>query len=101
MKTNILLTILALLTIGILLSQATNAYEYDDKAMTWALGENWGNLPIYMIDDIWNERHGDIFVLLGTEFPHEALVRMENAYWCQTHTIKDLEFDVEEYLDAP
>lgn len=55
--------------------QADDTY-YDNEYLVWALGEDYMSLKLWEIDDVWNERHGDIFLLDGTEIPTEALDRM-------------------------
>ncbi len=49
-----------------------------DKCFKWALGENYGTIS-KDFDEIWNERHGDIFILKGTDSFHGAIERIEKV----------------------
>ena len=44
----------------------------------WAFGER--DIMIHEIDEKWNERHGDLFTLKGTDNVDEAIRRIEEAY---------------------
>lgn len=51
-----------------------------DEVLEWAFGEGFEAMAISEIDDRWNERHGDIFCIKGTDIPMEALDRIEQYY---------------------
>ena len=51
-----------------------------EKAMAWGLGDDYVSLPIELTGDRWNERHGDIFKLKGSDNYLEALSRIIEAY---------------------
>jgi hypothetical protein len=88
-RLNILLIILALLVCFSLIYRA-DSYEFDEEALEWALGEDFGSLPISMIDDAWNRRHGDLWYCSGTMDPYYALDKMINMYYGRYEKIKDL-----------
>lgn len=39
----------------------------NECCMFWALGIDYGSLPRRVLDDVWNKRHGNIFMLKGTD----------------------------------
>ena len=54
--------------------------EEIDKCMAWAFGENWGSVALYTLDELWNERHSDIFVMRGSDLIYESTIRIGRAY---------------------
>ena len=51
-----------------------------DACMRWAFGDDWECLPCQMADDVWNKRHGDLFVLYGSDLFKEGIKRIARAY---------------------
>ena len=51
-----------------------------DDCMRWAFGDGWQYLMIEDSDTVWNERHGDIFLLLGSDSRIEGLGKIGIAY---------------------
>ena len=89
-KISILFIILASVVCFALCCQPSYSYEFDEEVMNWALGEDWGSLPLYVIDDVWNERHGDIWFCSGTLVPTEAFDIMTDIYYSRHQKVKDL-----------
>ena len=56
-----------------------------DKVLKWALGEHYGNMAILSTDDRWNELHGDLFLLKGSDRIEDGLKRIVHAYKEQFH----------------
>lgn len=55
--------------------------EEECKAcMEWAFGDGFGSMPIINSHLVWNERHGDIFILFGYENIEEGIKRIGRAY---------------------
>ena len=52
----------------------------EEDCMLWALGEGYEALPVHELDDVWNSRHGDLFMLSGLEAKEVALDLMREAY---------------------
>ena len=48
--------------------------------MRWALGEDWRILPFSHTDEIWNKRHGDLFIIYGTDVVIDTMERIAHAY---------------------
>ena len=51
-----------------------------ETCMRWALGDGFGSMPIEDSDEVWNQKHGDLFMLLGSDRRDESLVRIGRAY---------------------
>ena len=51
-----------------------------DAGMRWALGDDYGTLLISSTDDRWNERHGDLFRIKGTDRVIDGNERIAEAY---------------------
>ena len=51
-----------------------------DQCWAWALGEDWRSLKQSEVDDRWNERHGDLFILYGSDCINEGNQRMYKAW---------------------
>ena len=51
-----------------------------DDCMLWALGEGWSWMAISSTDDVWNEMHGDLFLLFGYDGVIDGLERIGRAY---------------------
>ncbi len=51
-----------------------------DNCMVWALGEDYPMLRLSEVDTVWNERHGDIFIMRGSDLSDEAFQRIGKAY---------------------
>lgn len=51
-----------------------------DSCMAWAFGVGWGAMVVSTSDDVWNKRHGDLFILLGSDDVIEGLERIGRAY---------------------
>ena len=70
MKTKITIigfVLVSLLMLGLITSQDLKFRKSDDACMRWALGNEYGSLFRSELDEVWNKRHGDIFMLNGQE----------------------------------
>ncbi len=48
--------------------------------LKWALGEFYESIAIMDYREVWNHRHGDIFLILSSDFVEDSLRRMAQAY---------------------
>lgn len=48
--------------------------------MIWAFGENFGSIPYSQLDEEWNKRHADIFILLGSDLISDSFEKIGKAY---------------------
>ena len=64
-----------------------------DACFRWALGDDYGTLLICKSHEIWNERHGDLFVLHSSDNFDEGLRRIGLAYVQYVQKLKLLELD--------
>lgn len=48
--------------------------------MQWAFGDLYGSMMVEGSNKVWNERHGDIFTLLGSDDIGESIERIGKAY---------------------
>ena len=48
--------------------------------LTWALGEGYGIRKLTETDEIWNERHGDLFIMKGTDLVLDSTLKIINEY---------------------
>jgi len=51
-----------------------------DECMDWAIGSENRSKSLSQLDELWNERHGDLFDLKGTDNVYKAFGRIKNAY---------------------
>lgn len=51
-----------------------------DDCMVWALGEDFGHMRIELSDEGWNERHGDLFQLKGSDDLFDSTVKIGKAF---------------------
>lgn len=53
-----------------------------EQCFRWAFGITYGNIPIDNSDypDLWNQRHGDIFIIKGTDSIRETNKRIFEAW---------------------
>ena len=77
--------ILLIFCLGLLLWSCSSSYRSPKWQLTqdekiWAFGEENLYEPLHMMDDIWNERHSDIFILQGTDYFDQSIFRIKKAY---------------------
>lgn len=51
-----------------------------DKCFTWCLGKEYGIELVTNTPELWNARHSDIFILLGTDNIDAGTRKMVAAY---------------------
>uniref|UniRef100_A0A6H2A4V6 Uncharacterized protein n=1 Tax=viral metagenome TaxID=1070528 RepID=A0A6H2A4V6_9ZZZZ len=51
-----------------------------EECMSWAFGPEYSCLPIGMLDEKWNQLHGDLFYLVSTEYLQVAIDRIGKTY---------------------
>jgi len=51
-----------------------------DECMDWAFGKGWEVMTVRGSDDVWNERHSDLFLLRGCDSVLEGIERIGKAY---------------------
>ena len=54
-----------------------------EACLRWALGDRYATAPKNMWDELWNERHSDLFVLYGYDLVGKSIQRMGTAYLAQ------------------
>ncbi len=59
-----------------------------DACMDWAFGDEWESLPIYQLDEAWNKRHGDLFVLNGCDRVIDGTEKIGRAYVSYINSLK-------------
>lgn len=52
----------------------------EEDCLTWALGDGYGDKPLSETDEIWNERHGDLFIMKGTDNVTAGTLRIIKEY---------------------
>ena len=62
------------------LTRAGLLRNQQDDCMRWAFGEHYEILDIFDSHNVWNKRHGDIFILNGDELISESIYRIGKAY---------------------
>jgi hypothetical protein len=50
-----------------------------ESCMRWALGEDYGSLSRSELDYEWNKRHGEIFVIKGSDAYDKSIERIKNV----------------------
>ncbi len=51
-----------------------------DACLIWALGDDYSTQPVTLTDTVWNKRHGDLFLLCGTDLYIDGIRRIARAY---------------------
>jgi len=51
-----------------------------DKCMKWALGEDYATKSITFSNNLWNKRHGNLFILRDTDRVVDGLERIGRVY---------------------
>lgn len=54
--------------------------EEFEKFLSWAIGDDYGVKLMQNTPEIWNERHGDIFQMFGSDSVENSIQRMKDAY---------------------
>ena len=47
--------------------------------MIGVLGNEYTTLPCYLLDDVWNQKHGDIFIIMGTDNYDKSIERIKET----------------------
>lgn len=59
-----------------------------EACLAWAFGPTFGSMALISSADIWNQRHSDLFVILGSDSMIESIEKIGRAY--MKHKIKEL-----------
>jgi len=51
-----------------------------DECKQWAFGDDNYKLQIRMLDNAWNQRHSDLFVVYGADDYNKTIMRIGEAY---------------------
>lgn len=62
-----------LLSVGVPREEIGECYQ-------WAFGDGWQYMRMGNMDDVWNDRHGDLFILHGDDLAAEGFERIGTAY---------------------
>ena len=54
--------------------------EEIEEFYLWAFGDDYYFMRLNGMDDVWNERHGDIFIVQCDDLVTEAFERIGRAY---------------------
>lgn len=60
-----------------------NIPAFTDECGVWAFGEGYGELPFSMLDEAWNERHGELFMVKGSDNAIEVVEKIQKACNCR------------------
>lgn len=62
------------------LLEAGVAEDEIDDCMRWAFGKDYLNMQLRNVQDFWNQRHEDIFIMYGSDDSYETFKRIGEAY---------------------
>jgi len=54
--------------------------EKTGDCLSWAFGADWPCLPLGMMNEKWNQLHGEIFLMTGFDLVIEAIDKVGKAY---------------------